>query len=153
MALTRCWRQRAKAIPAQVTWALLGIILEFPCVSSGPWDVPWGGFGVSPGVVAHAEGSSAGIKQPRSHIAEPVLAFSLWKFRERGVSTQKKWWEWGQEWWPGFGEHVGTALPSPGLSCWKDLWGCLGSSPAVSAQGQRENSWEQWDPKGARGIE
>lgn len=90
MALTRCWRQRAKAIPAQVTWALLGIILELPWVASAPRDVPWGDLGMSPGV-ARAEGSSAGKKtqKTQSHITEPIPVYSLWKLRERGVSAPK----------------------------------------------------------------
>lgn len=152
MALTRCWRQRTKAIPAQVTWDLLGIILELPWVASGPRGVPWGGSGVSLGV-ARAGGSSAGkkkTKQLQSHIIEPIPVFSfpLETLGMRHFHQKKKKWEWGQEWHPGFGEHVGTALL--GLSCWKDLWGGLGSRPGV---GQRENSWERWDPNGGWGME
>lgn len=108
MALTRCWRKRTKAIPAQEIRARLGIILELPWVASGPWGVPWGDFGVSPGV-ARAEGSSAGIKQPQSHIAEPVPVFSRWKLWECGGNGGGIW------------GTRGNSSPEPGI--YGVVWG------------------------------
>lgn len=151
MALTRCWRQRAKAIPAQVTWALLGIILELFWVASGPRDVPWGDFGVSPGVVARVEGSSAGNKQPQSHITEPILAFSLWKLRERGISTQKM-----VGIGPGMVARIwgtrGNSFPEPRIVLLEGFMGLFGLQSWSQCPGTKRkflgamgSKWSLWD--------